>query len=156
MVRSFLLLLPGVNEHYLPSLVAATARPPVFSVVYERNPLDSQADYRLQLEMQPLEVVYSHACIDNIGAHAVADNFLSRHSHTLLLFPSLSAKFFATQHSTTLLELELEARRHMQALRTQTATRFVEEVNNHKTMDLRVNLSVRRALPVVLGNVLSL
>jgi len=96
---------------------------PVFSMLFEHNPLDSNYNYRLNLQMLPLEIVISKMWLDNI------QNFFS-----------------AATDSTTLQEIEAAAQTHMKELRSKTASRFVEELENHKTLDLNINISAPKIL----------
>lgn len=89
-----------------------------FSIMFETNPPHTHFDYRLEVQMLPLEIIYSKAVLDRI------------------------ARFFVQSDSTTVQELEVVAREQLEELRSTTATKLAQELDKHKTVDLRLNISV--------------
>ena len=48
------------------SLINQPNTPPVFDVVFQVNPVDSEADYSLMMKVMPLEIVYNKSILEEI------------------------------------------------------------------------------------------
>lgn len=44
-----------------------SADEPYFTLAFDSKPTDSPFDYKLELRMLPLEIVYNNSCISNVG-----------------------------------------------------------------------------------------
>jgi hypothetical protein len=48
------------------SLVNHPNTPPVFDMVFQVNPIDTEADYSLMMKVMPLEIVYNKSILEEI------------------------------------------------------------------------------------------
>jgi hypothetical protein len=97
---------------------------PFFSMSFESNPIDSRDNYRLELNMLPLEIVYSQSCTDRIISF-----------------------FLSSASSSFLQEIEIAARRHMDDLRSKTEKLAYLRIENYKTIDMNINIQVSGTIP---------
>ncbi len=77
---------------------------PFFSFVFEVSPLNLNADYRLLLEMLPLEIVYNKSCIDRVSKYSLYQNVFRYLLSTIttflsyfLLSPPINSGFLCKQ-----------------------------------------------------------
>jgi len=97
-------------------------RQPLFEMVLQQNPLDSDANFSVFIEALPLEVIYNKSLMDSI------------------------MNFFGNAPSDTLKEIEEAARNQIKIFKDKTTLRIQYELQNHKTVDLDININAPHVL----------
>ncbi|KAF2072652.1 hypothetical protein CYY_006031 [Polysphondylium violaceum] len=97
-------------------------RQPLFEMIFQQNPLTSDADFSVFIEALPLEVIYNKSLMDSI------------------------MNFFGNAPSDTLKEIEEAARNQIKIFKDKTTLRIQYELQNHKTVDLDININAPHVL----------
>ncbi|EFA76521.1 hypothetical protein PPL_10289 [Heterostelium album PN500] len=95
---------------------------PLFEMWIQENPLNSDANYFIFIETLPLEVVYSKSILDSV------------------------LEFFGNAPSNTLKDIEEAARNQIKIFKDRTTLRIQYELQNHKTVDLDININAPHIL----------
>ncbi|KYQ89086.1 vacuolar protein sorting-associated protein 13 family protein [Tieghemostelium lacteum] len=95
---------------------------PLFEMILQQNPLDSDASYSVFIDALPLEIVYNKGLMDSM------------------------LHFFGNAPSDTLKEIEEAARNQIKIFKDKTTLRIQYELQNHKTVDLDINIKAPQIL----------
>ncbi|GAM25179.1 hypothetical protein SAMD00019534_083540 [Acytostelium subglobosum LB1] len=95
---------------------------PLFEMTIQENPLNSDANYYIFIETLPLEVVYSKSILDSV------------------------LEFFGNAPSNTLKDIEEAARNQIKVFKDKTTLRIQYELQNHKSIDLDININAPHIL----------
>uniref|UniRef100_A0AAY4CP29 Chorein N-terminal domain-containing protein n=1 Tax=Denticeps clupeoides TaxID=299321 RepID=A0AAY4CP29_9TELE len=98
------------------TLLAAENRDPLLSLMFQTNPLEGNADQRLQVEAQPLEIIYDAMTVNSMSA------------------------FFQPPDDLQLDELTNATLMKLEQFRDRTATGLMYVIETQKVLDLKVNL----------------
>ncbi|XP_028822843.1 vacuolar protein sorting-associated protein 13A-like isoform X3 [Denticeps clupeoides] len=96
--------------------LAAENRDPLLSLMFQTNPLEGNADQRLQVEAQPLEIIYDAMTVNSMSA------------------------FFQPPDDLQLDELTNATLMKLEQFRDRTATGLMYVIETQKVLDLKVNL----------------
>lgn len=95
---------------------ADSSEPPFFRLAFETNPLDHSADSAVTMEVQPVEIVYRPLAMARLG------------------------EFFAPPPGLVLEDVSNAAGKQAFALATQTTTGLKYAIEQHKTLNLNLNV----------------
>lgn len=95
---------------------ATRTETPLFSILFETNPLDNSANQRFHVESQPLEIIYDAETVNGMSA------------------------FFMPPDDMQLDELTNATLMKLEQFRDRTATGLMYVIETQKVLDLRVNL----------------
>ncbi|XP_064497377.1 intermembrane lipid transfer protein VPS13A isoform X1 [Pseudopipra pipra] len=88
----------------------------LLSIMFETNPLDEQADQKLRIESQPLEIVYDAMTVNNL------------------------VDFFRPPKDVTLEQLTSATLMKLEEFREKTSTGLMYIIETQKVLDLKINL----------------
>eukprot|EP01132_Coremiostelium_polycephalum_P004812 gene4812-5998_t len=90
---------------------------PLFEMIFQQNPLNSDANYSIFIETLPLEIIYNKSLMDSVF------------------------RFFGNAPSDTLKDIEESARNQIKYFKDKTTLRIQYELQTHKTVDLDININ---------------